>query len=139
MNQTFLKVVLRVIGTLSGVAGVAALFFASYVLVRAELDVNGWRLALNLFSLLLGSYLVYVGYLVWFRLSPLAVRHVCGLLGMYVFSLAMKLVDVRSDPSSPWASVAFLGCLFGVYFGYKAVSRWLSRQLFPDPSPDVQA
>ena len=119
--------------------GVAGLFFVSYLLFRAGLDVNGWKLALNLFSLLLAGYLVYVAYLVWFRLSPLAVRHVCGLLGFYVFTLAMKLLDPSYDPGSPWASVASLGCLFGVYFGYKSASRWLSRQLFPAPVPDVQA
>ena len=127
MNRTFLKVALRVIGMLSGVMGVAGILFGSYLLFCAGQDAKWWALAFSVFSLLFAGYLVYVAYLVWFKLSPLAVRHVCGLIGFYVFGLATKLVRTTHDPTSSWASVAFLGCLIAIYFGYKAVSRWLTR------------
>lgn len=134
MNKTSLTVALKAVGVLSGLMATGMLCVGLVLLISAAQAAEWGMMTLSLFPLMLAGYFAYVAYLVWFRFSPLAVQHVCGLLGFCV----IMLLDPRHDSFSPWRSFAFLACLIAVYFGYKAVSRWLSRQLFPEPSPDVQ-
>ena len=138
MNRKLLEVALRIIGALSSLMGVGMLCGALMFLISGMQDAKWWMVAFSGFFIFLAGYFVYVGYLVWFKPSPLAVRHVCGLIGFYVLTLFMELLDPSHDSFSPWKSFAFLGCLIAVYFGYKAASRWLSQKMFPDRSPDLR-
>ena len=94
---------------------------------------------LAIFPLALSVYFLYVSYLVWFRFSPLAVRHICGALGFYVLMVITKLFDPASNSHAAWPAFALLGSLIVVYFAYRVASDRLSRLLFRESIPGVQS
>jgi hypothetical protein len=130
MTLSIAKTVMRVVGTLAGLLGVAMLCFMPFMLFHSITERNPWMIVLAIFPLALALYFIYVAYLVWFRFSPLAMRHICGALGFYVLMLLTKLFD--RDLDTTWAPSAFLGCLVIVYFAYRVASNRLSRWLFPE-------
>ena len=132
MNVHVAKILLRVIGTLGGLLGLGMLCVAPIMFFHSVGERNPWMILLAAFPLAMSAYLIYVGYLVWFRFSPLAVRHICGALGFYIITLVPKISDPSRDPSSPWGPFLFLACLVAVYFGYRSISGKLSRWLFPE-------
>jgi hypothetical protein len=136
MNCNIGKIVVRGIGSLAALLGVGMLCVTPFLIAHTLRDqTNRWWLALLLLLLAIAAYLVYVGYLVWFRFSPRAVRHVCGAVGFYLLTQCVELFG-RSDEL--WTSFAFLGGLIVVYFGYRFTSSRLSRWLFPPSDVGVQ-
>ncbi len=141
MKFNVAKILIRVVGTIAGIVGVTDLW-VSLVIFRPAITSDGpWTIrslmefSLQLLMLLIGPYLVWVGYLVWFRFSPLAVRHACGFLG-YLFWGALiwgALLYRISEPTSPWLALAGLGSLVFVCWAYRAGSRYLIRLLFSEP------
>lgn len=128
----FLKILVKLIGSLSGLLGFGMLCVDLFFLVGVFKAATWWMVPIAMFSFGIAAYLLYVAFLVWFRFSPLAVRHVCGALGFYALSLATNCLNPERLASTPWISFAWLGCLIAVYFGYKAASRWLSRRIFTE-------
>lgn len=140
MKLTVAKIVMRVIGTLAGLLGLGMLGLAPFIFYHAIAEWNLWMILLAAFPLALAVYLVYVAYLVWFRFSPLAVRHICGALGFYGFTLLTPLFNPGpGGPDTAWSALAFLGCIVGVYLAYRVASNRLSRLLFPESISGVQA
>jgi nitrate/nitrite transporter NarK len=88
------------------------------------------------FALALAVYCIYVAYLVWFRFSPLAVRHICGAVGVYILTLLWDVFKRSRD--ADWMPFAFLGSFFVIYIVYRVASHRLSRWLFPETSSGVQ-
>jgi hypothetical protein len=78
---------------------------------------------------LLAAYFIYAAYLVWFRFSAVAVRHVCGVLAFY--GLTFVSAAFEQSPDADWMPFAFLGSLLAAYLAYRVVSHYLSRWLFP--------
>ena len=129
----FAKVAVRVVGTLAGLAGLSGLFFALLMLYLGIHERDAERIANGVFLLALAAYYLYTAYLVWFRFSPLAVRHVCGALCLYGMTfVTAKLLNVTAHSDALWPAFAFLGCVVAVYIAYRFVSNRLSRLLFPE-------
>jgi hypothetical protein len=129
MNRNIAKVVVKGIGTLAALLGVGMLCVTPFLIAHSlREETNRWWLAFLLLPLGIAAYLIYVGYLVWFRFSPRAVRHVCGAVGFYLLGQCMELFGRSGEIGT---SFAFLGCLAVVFFGYRFVSTRLSRWLFP--------
>ena len=139
MNRSLIaKIVARTIGSLAGLLGIGSLFFTLLVLESHHSMIQRGPLTIlftvffAVFSLAVDAYFIYAAYLVWFTYSPLAVRHICGLLGFGALIPVTKLVVPSMRADSPWAPCVFFAGLAGVYFAYRAASERLSRFLFPD-------
>jgi hypothetical protein len=78
-----------------------------------------------------GLYLLYVCYLVWFRLSPWAIQNICALLGFFLIASvpAQFAFHEPADLGRPFIATAV--CLALVACSYAPVSRFLIRQVFP--------
>jgi len=139
MKPNTAKVLIRILGTVAGLLGVGLLCFAPFVFYRSITEQNPVMIAFAVLPLALAAYFLYVAYLVWFRFSPLAVRHVCGALGFYALTLLTKLFDPMRDSGVPWRSCAFLGCLVAVFLAYRFASGRLSRWLFPESPSGVSS
>ena len=135
MQPIFVRVTIRVLGSLIGLFGVSMLGFSAFLfLPKSIMSGNVFSIAFAVICVLLGVYFTRVGYLVWFRWSPLAVRHVIGTLA---FLLIGKL-----SPSHPhgtgspgwWALWWFAGFLV-IYFLYQSAVAYCSRLLFPVSVP----
>jgi hypothetical protein len=138
MKAIVAKIVMRIAGTLAGLMGFC-LFSAMLVGLYSSITERDLRMVpFAVFSLAISAYLMYAAYLVWFRFSPLAVRHVCGALGFCVLMLLMQLPDWSRIPDQPWMEFAFLGSFVAVYIAYRLASNRLSRLLFPESSSEIQ-
>ena len=135
MRLTIAKLVLRVVGTLAGMLGIGTLCIIPFLLNRAIIDRETWMILLAIIPLPFAAYFVFVAYLVWFKFSPCAVRHVCGAVGLYLLT---QSVELFGRPDEMWKSLAFLGCPVVVYVGYRVVSARLNRWLFPLSDLGVQ-
>jgi len=131
MKLIFAKILMRVVGTLFGLLGVGMLCITSLLLYYSITEWDDWMIPLTIFPLAISFYFIYVAYLVWFNFSPLAVRHICGALGLYLLTLVPKLFKPLDDAEAAWPAFAFFGCLVIVYSGLRVASSRLSRWLFP--------
>jgi hypothetical protein len=129
---------MRVIVTPVGLFGVCMLCLGPFLLYQSCSEQNPWLIVLAVVPMTLGAYFLYVAYLVWFRFSSLAVRHICGILGFYVLGCVTTLFDPAHDSYRHWTGFAYLGCLVVVYFAYRFASDRLSRLLFPESISGVQ-
>lgn len=130
-RRTVAKIFVQSVGTLAGLSGLAILASVAFMPAHS-LE------SLAILSLLLAVYLIYVACLVWFWLSPLAVRHVCGLLGFCVLMLILELLEPRKyDHNAIWPGFVFIGSLVAVYIGYRVASHNLSHFLFPEKTAGV--
>jgi hypothetical protein len=126
------KIVMRLIGTLLGLLGLGMVCVAPFMLYHAITERNLFMVLIAVFPLALAVYFIYVSYLIWFRLSPLAVRHMCGALGFYILTLVTKLGDPSRHTGRHWEVLIFLGCVIAVYLAYRVASKLLSKLLFSD-------
>jgi hypothetical protein len=134
-----IKTLMRAIGILSGLLGLSMLCVAPFMLYHAITERNpSMTVLMVVFPLAFGLYFIYVAYLVWFKFSPLAVRHICGALGFYLLAPVAMLFDPSRDSGTPWTAFAFLGCLVVVYFTYRLASDRLNKLLFPQSVPGDQ-
>ena len=125
------KILMRVVGTLTGLLGLGMFHITLFLMFKSITERNLGMILFVLFPLAAAVYLIYVAYLVWFRFSPITVRHICRALAFYVVALLMELFDPARDSKAAWPMFAFLGCLVVVYFAYAVVSDQLIRLLFP--------
>ncbi len=140
MTPTLGKILMRVVGTLSGLFGLMLLCVGPFMLYHAITKHDGLMIGFTIFPLVLALYFLYVAYLVWFKFSPLAVRHVCGILAFYALMLMTNLFRPnRPSSENPWLAFVFLGGLVIVYFIYGATTRYFNRLLFPAPVSEVQS
>jgi hypothetical protein len=90
------------------------------------------------FGILLGLYFSYIGFLGWFRFSPLAVRHIVGVLAFMLFGAIPRAAHRFESADSPELfalySVGVLGGALISYLVYRRVVSYCCRQLFPTPS-----
>lgn len=135
MSRSMAKVVIRMIGTLTGLLGLSCLLFLVPMFCRQGLSIAKlWMLPIHLFPLIVAFYFLYVAYLVWFKFSPLAVRHVIGLVGFCLLMLFPSLYfsGTASYKHASWHSFAFVGWFIVIYFVYRVVNYRLNRWLFPE-------
>jgi hypothetical protein len=142
MTQSVAKILLRVIGTLAGLLGALMLVVTPFMFLRVYAGKSIAVVLLGLFPFVVAGYFLFAAYLVWFRFSPRAVRHICGTFGFFLLMFATRFVTTPPAPvapaSAPLGAIAFLSFMIAVYFGYRIASRYLIRLLFPVVSSDVQ-
>ncbi|MCC6695356.1 MAG: hypothetical protein IT365_06980 [Candidatus Hydrogenedentes bacterium] len=130
-RRTVAKIFVQGTGTLAGLFGAGILVFVPLMPSRSLEEAA-------ILPLLLAAYLIYVACLVWFRLSPRAVRHVCGILGFCVLMLILDLLEPRKyGLNAIWPGFVFAGSLVAVYIGYRVASYNLSHFLFPEYTAGV--
>ena len=128
------RIVTRVVGTLIGLVGLGGLFFLPMILVQ-ELRTGTCRMVAFLtFPLILNGYFIYVAYLVWFKFSPLAVRHVFASLGIYLFGRFTPIFFWEPFWYKPesWHPITSVGCLIAIYLADRLVSYGVRRLPFPE-------
>lgn len=93
---------------------------------------NGFFIMEIVFSILLNIYFIYVGYLAWFRWSPMAVRHILGSLAFISITQIANIQSYRSTgPSDYFFWLEIAGFLI-IYLLYQITARYCCRLLFPD-------
>ena len=121
-------IVVRILGTLAGLSGVALLRFSQFMWSVEGRENAEFGKVMATFGVMVAGYLLYVAWLVWWRFSPLAVRHVCGVLAVYAWSQIP-----HSQSRSPAMGLVLFGSLIGMYVVYRAVSYFVNCLLFPIP------
>lgn len=133
MNPSSAKVGLRIVGTIIGLFGMLVVCMSIVMLYGSLAERELLQTVLSAFSLMLGAYLVRVGYISWFRFSPRAVRHICGSVAFFV----LTQVAPTHDANTAFGGVIFFGCLVAAYFGYRAMSDRLNHWIFRSGSDAV--
>ena len=136
MQPTFLKAAIRVLGSLIGLFGVSMLGFGVFLFLPSFITSGGaFGIAFAVFGVLLGVYFTRVGYLVWFRWSPLAVRHVVGTLAFLLLGQLTRLINPRPTSPSDWSVFWPLAGFLAIYLLYQFIVARCLRLLFPVPIP----
>src|SRR5690242_11925106 len=113
MNVRFATALIRTLGTLVGLLGVALIL----CVIPAVVSLGWVAVAVVPILALIGGPLIYVGYAAWRRLSPRTVVYVCVVSGLLFSSFVLRLVGLH--PDSTVADFArFLVTLGGAYMIY---------------------
>ena len=125
-------VAVRTLGTLAALAGVAGLAVGLFMFPIAATDdeLRTFLLLILTVELFIGAYLIWVGYLVWFRFSPLAVQQCCGAVGFGVLVTYCAFERQILEPQT--GALVSLALMVIVLKSYQALSRYLNRILFPN-------
>jgi len=129
MKLQAIQLSVRILGTAFGIIGVslvgasllslAGLSFGSTPLSR------GWAI----FWVLFGTAFCRTGYLVWFRWSPMAIRHVVG--DAFFFIMLFCLFHVPFHVPAGWGLSSFLAAIPVCYTLYLLITHLLSCRAFP--------
>ncbi|MFH1148001.1 MAG: hypothetical protein V1736_09890 [Pseudomonadota bacterium] len=126
MNPTAAKILIKVLGALAGLLGAGMMACSPSILMESG-DVS---MFFAVFFVLSALYLAFVGYLAWFRFSPRAIGHACGLLAFLLLlrtpETSHLTKDIRWDAALFFGYIALVLCVHGV------VSRYLSNIVFPE-------
>lgn len=127
MKLTVVKHCLRIAGTIIGLIGILMLSMGAVLVWRAVREEGSMMIFFSGFAAVLGAYLVYVGYLTWFRFTSHAVRHICGTLAFFL----LTMVGAPSREIDPLlGGFIFVALLVAAYTGYRVASGRLNRLLF---------
>jgi hypothetical protein len=138
MTRSIAKIAIRVVGTLAGLTGIGMVFVLP-MLARVSLaELSPWMLLLSMLPLAVIIYFIWVGYLVWFRFSPLAVRHTCGAVAFHLLGLVTNALAAIPQPLTPWRALVFWSSLVAVYIMYRVASDRLNRRIFPENVPEIK-
>jgi hypothetical protein len=132
MKSTTIIICFRIIGALSGILGLCSLVFMPFVFSQAKERGDALVFLMLLFPLLVGLYQIYFCYLMWRKLSPIAIRHFFGMIGFFIMVFAMKFIDFKPKESMSWMPLSYIGLLIVIYYGYRALSNRVSKALFPE-------
>ncbi len=137
MKPVYLKLGIRVFGTMAGLLGISGLFFAlGLFLPHAMSSGKMFGVVFAATILAVSAYESYVGYLVWFRWSPLAVQHVVGVLAFLVWAMASRYAFHRPSAAAPdWTLALPMVGLVVLLFCYRWLTAYWCRQLFPPVAP----
>ena len=113
--------------------GISGFYFFYALFLHGATGSGGWvGVALAVAALVISVYESYVGYLVWFRWSPLAVRQVTGVLAFLVWTLAAAYAPHESPAGTPdWMMMAPMAGLVILYAGYRWLTAYWCERLFP--------
>lgn len=134
MKPNVAKAVIRAIGTLGALLGAYSLVFMAKFLPDFMNEMGRVVVVFYVLSLIIDAWLLWIGYLVWFRFSPLAVRQACGALGFAAFFGLITTVAIYfpiDANNAGWNLLASLGCFVFVLVAYRVLSRYLNRVIFP--------
>ena len=136
------KTFIRGVGTLGAVMGVLMLIPLPSMLHGMSKSGVGAALAFLAAPTLIAAYMIWIGYLIWFRFSPRAVQQCCGLLGFLILVTTSQLLmsgerlsQTMRGPLGPLGALALLAMLLAVLlavlWGYRRLTRLFNRVLFP--------
>jgi len=132
------KVAIQGTGMLAGVFGIGMLAMMGLGAYHAIAERDPAAALFSVLFLGMGSYFLYVAYLVTCEYSPLAVRHICGALAFIAVShFARPFLHPHTDLQrlSPWTDLTYFAALIALYYGYRAASNRLNGFLFPGAQP----
>lgn len=133
------KIFIRGVGTLGAMLGAFTLIPLPSVWHGMSESGVGAALAFLAVPALIAAYMIWIGYLVWFRFSPRAVQQCCGLLGLFVLALANSQMPAGKEAGSAtlWQALGMFVALFAVLLGYRWLTRAFNRVLFPGGTASV--
>lgn len=131
MKQYIAKVIVRLIGSVTGLFGICLACVSLFTIFNSIVDRSPWSSLLGFLTLPLAVYFISVAYLVWIRLSPIIVRQVCAILGFFCFSSILRLGTLH-DTHVFWVISLYILFLIAVYFGYSILITYLNRLLFKE-------
>lgn len=138
MKTSVAKIILRILGAIAGLFGLPMVVTMACVLYSSIRDGDLGLTLFVAFGGALDAYLIYVGYLLWFRFSPLAVRHICGILAFGLLCGTPRAFESNRDIEAWWQSFVFLAWAGSIFLAYHFGSRRLNRWLFPEGVERVQ-
>ena len=95
------------------------------------MDENWVMVTTGFLFIFLGLYLLYVGYLIWWRFSPLAIRHICGVIAFYSLGIFQIFVEWLTGPQlSVVSGIISLFSLIGVFCFYRWAFKYFTRFMF---------
>jgi len=122
-----------VVGTLAGLFGLFMLLLPILLILLVPKELASCLVLIPL-ALPVSGFCLWVAYLVWFRFSPLAVRHVCYLIGFSPYFTVMNRFQTPAElHAHPWLPVVFLAGLAGIYYLCRMIGNYLSLFIFPEP------
>ena len=126
MNTTAAKSGLKYLGTITALSCIL-LFHRAYFLASIR-EWPGFILVLAL-----GFYFAYVGFLTWFRFSPLAIRHICGGTLFWVFLLiGSTIIKVVTGIGVVRGALSIL-LLAALVWVYRKAWHYFSNLIFNEP------
>lgn len=126
MAQKIGFIAVRILGTLLGLIGCSLIWYAQYLWPQQG-DEHGLFMKLATGSgILFAIYFFYIAYLVWWKYSPLAVRHLVAVLTLYLWTKIPTTED-----RTPASGLIILGSFAAMYVAYRLASYYLNRLLFP--------
>ena len=135
MSPTVAKTILRASAALAAAVGIGSLASSCYFLFKSIVGRDLLMGIMGVLSLGLSVYLGYVAFLVWFRFSPPAVRHICGFLAFSLLPITTEFLNPLNETDTALSSILSLGVLVAVYFAYRFASVRLIRLLFDNSMP----
>ena len=121
-------IVFRASGLLTALLGLANLCYCAPVFLTGE---NWVIVMMGFLFVVLGLYLLYVGYLTWRRFSPLAIRHICGVIAFYLLASVQIAMDHLNSPQ--WlteSGIVSLVCLISAFIFYRWAAKHFIQKIF---------
>lgn len=126
MNAGIGKNIFQALGILSALMGIVNLCAAPTFLA----DKDG-MIIIGFLVLFLGLYLFYVSFLIWWRFSPLAIRHICGVIAFFSLGIIQIFVEwVTGSQLSVASGIISLFSLIAVFCLYRWASKYFTRMIF---------
>ncbi len=131
MKRTAAIIALRTIATLAALLGVGSIYGLTNFVLAKDIDLStSAKIAIAVPGIIFAVYFIWIAYLIWFRLSPLAIQQVCGLLGFVLLVTFNNLFAPSKAPNGLYWALAFLGLLVVVLVGYRILGRYLCKIVF---------
>lgn len=137
MQATVVRFIFRAIACVPAAIGLLLIYVGLSSFALSHTDM--FDRASGVIFILLGAYISYAGYILWFRLSPEVVRLTLGLFAFMLFGTTRHL-----EPAVPPEYFFFYlgGVGLVVYLLYQWLVSYCCRCLFPsqlaDASPQVR-
>jgi len=132
MTPRAIQLTMQVFGSMLGLLGVSVI---SGGLVTVAKDTSLSAIVSAIISMILGAFFARGAYLVWFRWSPLALRHV---VGDFVFFITLFctfwLPSYMPTGLGPYPAICSLPVC---YVGYRMISSGLNRRAFAPLLPPL--
>ena len=132
MKGKHIKILVRFLGTLSGLLGAASIALAAMMLAAPNEVGSEFTLLFVVPTALFGAYQLFICYLLWRKLSPLAIRHLFGIVGFYLMSSCLKYVVLTPKTTSAWRPFLLIGLVLLIYYCYRALSKRIFKSLFSE-------
>jgi hypothetical protein len=137
MKCRYVKILVRVLGTLSGLFGAASIALAAMMCANPGETGSEFSLLFVVPMALFGVYQLFICYLMWRKLSPLAIGNLFGIVGFYLVVVAQNVV-LAPKTTSAWRPFLLIGLILLVFYSYRALRSRLFKALFSETHPGIK-